>query len=210
MARIGRIIGWLVVAGVVGAIVFVGLFAIAVATTTIPKPSEVAVAQATVVYWADGKTTLGRLGNVNRESVPLYDVPLQTRHAVLAAEDRSFYSHGGFSFTGIGRAVLNNLRGRPSQGGSTITQQYAKNAFLSQERTWKRKYKELLPVAARTEFRRHRRPTSVRTPKISRCLRAPCSQRSSTHRMVLPPKRTWPDCKHAGSTSSRAWSKRAG
>lgn len=142
--RIGRIIGWLVVAGLIVAIGMVGVFAISVATTKIPKPSEVAVAQATIVYWADGKTELGRLGNVNRESIHLYDVPLHVRHAVLAAEDRSFYSHGGFSVTGIGRAIWNNVRGRPAQGGSTITQQYAKNAYLTQERTWKRKYKELV------------------------------------------------------------------
>jgi membrane peptidoglycan carboxypeptidase len=142
--RIGRIIGWLFVAGIVGTIALVAAFAISVATTTIPKPSEVAVAQATVVYWSDGKTEIGRLGTVNRESIPLYDVPLSVRHAVLAAEDRSFYSHGGFSIPGIGRAILNNLRGKPSQGGSTITQQYAKNAYLTQERTWRRKYKELV------------------------------------------------------------------
>jgi membrane peptidoglycan carboxypeptidase len=142
--RIWRIIGWFVVAGVVATIALVAAFAISVATTTIPKPSEVAVAQATVVYWSDGKTVIGRLGTVNRESIPLYNVPLSVRHAVLAAEDRSFYSHGGFSVPGIGRAILNNLRGKPSQGGSTITQQYAKNAYLTQERTWKRKYKELV------------------------------------------------------------------
>jgi membrane peptidoglycan carboxypeptidase len=142
--RIVRIIGWLFVAGLVTTITLIGIFAISVATTKIPKPSEVAVAQATVVYWADGKSQLGRLGDVNRESIPLYEVPLSVRHAVLAAEDRSFYSHGGFSIPGIGRAILNNLRGKPSQGGSTITQQYAKNAYLTQERTWRRKYKELV------------------------------------------------------------------
>ena len=57
------------------------------------------------------------------------------QHAVLAAEDRDFYEHGGFSPTGIGRAIWNNVSGGDLQGGSTITQQYAKNAFLTQERT---------------------------------------------------------------------------
>jgi membrane peptidoglycan carboxypeptidase len=142
--RISRIIGWLVVAGIAGVIVLVGLFAYSVGTTAVPKPNEIAVAQSTIVYWADGKTVLGQLGQVNRQSIPLADVPLATQHAVLAAEDRHFYSEGGFSFTGIGRAILNDLQGKPTQGGSTITQQYAKNAFLTQERTYTRKWKELV------------------------------------------------------------------
>ncbi len=66
------------------------------------------------------------------------------QHAVLAAEDRSFYDHGGVSPLGIGRAVWNNLTGGSTQGGSTITQQYAKNAYLTQERSWDRKVKEAL------------------------------------------------------------------
>ena len=57
------------------------------------------------------------------------------QHAVLAAEDREFYEHGGFSPTGIVRAAWNDLRGGSTQGGSTITQQYVKNAYLTQERT---------------------------------------------------------------------------
>ena len=62
--------------------------------------------------------------------------------AVLAAEDRSFYENRGISPTGIARAFWTNLRGGATQGGSTITQQYAKNAYLSSERTYTRKFKE--------------------------------------------------------------------
>jgi membrane peptidoglycan carboxypeptidase len=69
---------------------------------------------------------------------------MNVRHAVLAAEDRGFYSNRAFSITGIARAVLNNLRGGSLQGGSTITQQYAKTAFLTPERTIQRKIKELV------------------------------------------------------------------
>jgi membrane peptidoglycan carboxypeptidase len=61
---------------------------------------------------------------------------------VLAAEDRSFYENRGISPSGIARAFWSNLRGNATQGGSTITQQYAKNAYLSQERTYSRKFKE--------------------------------------------------------------------
>ena len=126
-----------------GALV-VGAFVLAVALTPIPEPSEVASAQTSIVYWNDGTTELGRIGDVNRTDVPLSDVPIAVQHAVLAAEDRNFYDHGGFSPVGIGRAVWNNVSGGSTQGGSTITQQYAKNAFLTQERSWTRKLKELV------------------------------------------------------------------
>ncbi len=122
----------------------VALFFFLLWRTEVPEPNEVATAQTSIVYWNDGTTELGRIGDANRISVPLTDVPLDTQHAVLAAEDREFYEHGGFSPAGIGRAVWNNVSGGSLQGGSTITQQYAKNAFLTQERSFSRKAQELL------------------------------------------------------------------
>ena len=74
--------------------------------------------------------------------MPLDEVPDHVQKAVLAAEDRTFYENQGISPTGIARAFWSNLRGNSTQGGSTITQQYAKNAYLSQERTYTRKLKE--------------------------------------------------------------------
>ena len=62
---------------------------------------------------------------------------------MLAAENRSFYSDPGISPTGITRAALNNVKGGDLQGGSTITQQYVKNAFTNGDRTFSRKFKEL-------------------------------------------------------------------
>jgi membrane peptidoglycan carboxypeptidase len=129
---------------VLGVFAVVASFAILVARTEVPAPNEVATAQTTIVYWSDGKTELGRLGDANRISVSLDQVPLATQHAVLAAEDRNFYDEGGFSPSGIGRAVWNNVSGGDLQGGSTITQQYAKNAFLTQDRTISRKLHELV------------------------------------------------------------------
>ncbi len=122
----------------------IGVFAILIARTTVPTPNEVATSEATIVYYADGKTEIGRLGDATRRSVALADVPIEVQHAVLAAEDRSFYDHGGISPVGVGRAIWNNLTGGSTQGGSTITQQYAKNAFLTQERSWDRKVQEAL------------------------------------------------------------------
>lgn len=130
----------------------VGGFAAAVAFTTIPQANDIARAEKTIVYWNDGKTELGRLGESNRISVPLAAVPANVRNAVLAAEDREFYDHGGFDPIAIARAAWNQLNGGATQGGSTITQQYAKNAFLSQEQTIPRKAKELvLSVKLETE-----------------------------------------------------------
>jgi len=126
------------------AIIFIFALAFAVATTTIPQPSEVAKAQATVVYWADGQNEIGRFGEFNRTDIPLSEVPIATQYAVLAAEDRNFYEHQGFSIRGISRAFINNIFTDSLAGGSTITQQYAKLAFLTTERTVVRKWKELV------------------------------------------------------------------
>ena len=129
---------------VLGGLALVGTFAVLVARTEVPAPNDVATAQTSIVYWNDGTSELGRLGDANRVTVSLDQVPLDVQHAVLAAEDRDFYEHGGFSPTGIGRAIWNNVSGGDLQGGSTITQQYAKNAFLTQERSFTRKAQELL------------------------------------------------------------------
>ena len=63
--------------------------------------------------------------------------------AVLSAENRSFYSDPGISFTGIARAAYSNLTGGSTQGGSTITQQYVKKAFLTSDQSFTRKFKEI-------------------------------------------------------------------
>jgi membrane peptidoglycan carboxypeptidase len=100
-------------------------------------------AETTIVYYADGETEIGRMQQENRTVVTLSQVPEHVRYAVLAAEDRSFYSNTGVSFTGTLRAAWNNSRGGTLQGGSTITQQYVKNAILmNQQRTVSRKLNE--------------------------------------------------------------------
>lgn len=116
-----------------------------VRVAAVPAPSEISVAQTSILYYDDGVTELGRLGEANRVSVNMEQIPLLTQQAILAAEDRNFYNHGGFSIRGISRAIFTNLIGASGAGGgSTITQQYAKNAYLTQERTLSRKYKELV------------------------------------------------------------------
>ncbi len=93
-------------------------------------------------------------GEEDRVSLPLDEIPQTFIDAVLAAEDRQFYSHAGIDPIGIARAVYQEAQGGGArQGGSTITQQYAKNAFLSSERTVTRKLKEaVLAVKLEREF----------------------------------------------------------
>ena len=120
----------------------VALVGVVYARTDIPEPNADATAAATRILYADG-SELGRVGTRNRIPVELDQVPEHVQHAVLAAEDRGFYTEPGISPRGIARALLTNVRGGGvQQGGSTITQQYAKNAFLSQERTYSRKVRE--------------------------------------------------------------------
>jgi len=89
----------------------------------------------------------------NREFVRPERIPLWLKNAVVAVEDRRFYTHHGWDLRGMGRAAVQDLRqGRVTQGGSTITQQVAKNIFLTRERTIWRKVLEL-GVAKLIEWR---------------------------------------------------------
>ncbi|WP_436995462.1 transglycosylase domain-containing protein [Streptomyces sp. enrichment culture] len=119
-----------------------GLLGWLYATTPIPDVNAEASSEATVYYWADGGQMVS-VGPVNRQNVPLSDIPGSLRNAVIAAENASFYSDPGFSVRGLVRAVVNTARGGELEGGSTITQQYVKNTYLTQERTLSRKLREL-------------------------------------------------------------------
>ena len=95
------------------------------------------------VYTAD-KVLIGEFGEERRKVIPLADMPLVMRNAVIATEDDRFYSHGGVDYVGVLRAGLANMRGHLAQGASTITMQVARNFFLSNEKTFSRKIYEVL------------------------------------------------------------------
>ncbi len=96
------------------------------------------------IYSAEGGL-IAEFGEERREPVTIEQVPKLLIQAVLAAEDDSFYSHPGVDFLGVARAALANLRsGGHEQGASTITMQVARNYFLSPEKTYTRKLKEVL------------------------------------------------------------------
>ena len=128
-----------------GMLVLLGVFVgVVYASTEVPSPDSITNAQTTVVYYSDGVTEMARLGDENRTNVTLDQISKPAQEAVLAAENREFYTDPGISFTGIIRAAWNNVTGGSTQGGSTITQQYVKNAILqNSDQTFGRKFQEL-------------------------------------------------------------------
>ncbi|MFF1711116.1 transglycosylase domain-containing protein [Streptomyces sp. NPDC058268] len=119
------------------------LFAFVYASVDIPDENDAARREANVYYWADG-TQMVSTGEVNRQNVRLSEIPDAVENAVIAAENDTFYSDSGVSPKGLVRAAVNMVRGQETQGGSTITQQYVKNTYLSQDQTVTRKVKEFV------------------------------------------------------------------
>jgi membrane peptidoglycan carboxypeptidase len=130
------------IVGVVCTLVMVGVFYFAYRATKIPSANSAFQTQTTNVYYAGGKTKIGRFATQNRESIPLADVPKVMQNAMVAAEDRTFWTNKGIDPKGILRAAFSNAKGNSTQGASTITQQYVKILYLTQQRTIKRKIKE--------------------------------------------------------------------
>lgn len=126
--------------GLIAAAVFIVLplitFGMAYMIVDVPKPGDIRTNQVSTILASDG-SELAKIvpPEGNRVDVNIDQIPVQARNAVMAAEDRDFYSNPGFSFTGFARAIKNNLFGGDLQGGSTITQQYVKNALVGSERS---------------------------------------------------------------------------
>ncbi|WP_344009072.1 transglycosylase domain-containing protein [Streptomyces thermospinosisporus] len=125
----------------VGALLLVGGFVLGYTLVKIPPANALATQQANVYLYADG-SVIARDGEVNRENVPLAQVSKDAQHAVLAAEDRDFYTESAVDPGAMVRAAWNTATGKGKQSGSTITQQYVKNYYLRQEQTVTRKVKE--------------------------------------------------------------------
>ena len=124
-------------------------------TTRLPAPDEIGnfnVAESTKLYDRDGKVMFYEIYKEEKRTIiPAEEIPDVIREATISVEDNSFYYHGAFDWRGIVRALFTNLiRGRITQGGSTITQQLARNTFLSSEKTVTRKLREAI-LAAKLE-----------------------------------------------------------
>jgi membrane peptidoglycan carboxypeptidase len=130
---------------------FIGFFGclvaaagIGYAVVAVPNPAEAATAQNNVYYWSDGTQMVATGGEVNRQIIAYEKIPKEMRYAVMSAENKTFETDSGVDPMGIARAVVNMAKGGQTQGGSTITQQYVKNAMLDdQSQTLSRKVKEL-------------------------------------------------------------------
>lgn len=128
---------WRFVVGSILSFVFLclGVAVAAYALTDVPAPDDFAEEQASVVYFADGTTELGRYEGPNRNLVDYETLPEHVGQAVVSAEDHTFFENQGISITGMGRALLNNLRGGSTQGGSTLTQQYVERYYVGETTT---------------------------------------------------------------------------
>ncbi len=140
LRRIGLGLTWLLgLFALLVSVLAVGVYSV----VHVPSPDQLRTNQTAVLQYADGSTMASIDNGENRTNVPLSQVPVYVRDAVIAAEDRGFYSESGVSIRGTVRAAINDITGGSTQGGSTITQQYVKNAYLSSDQSLSRKLKEL-------------------------------------------------------------------
>ncbi len=135
----GAVLGLWAIIAAIGVVVWVGAHLPPIQSLEIPKrPPSIQIAG------SDGRVLVTR-GDMGAEAVALKELPNYLPKAFVAIEDRRFYAHYGVDPMGVARAAgANVLRRSVQQGGSTITQQLAKNLFLTQERTWFRKIQELV------------------------------------------------------------------
>jgi membrane peptidoglycan carboxypeptidase len=109
-----------------------------------PDPNREFTAELSQVFYRDGTTPLGDFAEQNRIALDFHDIPQSIKDAVVAAENRDFWTDSGISLSGIARAAKNVLSGDSLQSGSTITQQYVKLVYLTADQTPTRKFKEIL------------------------------------------------------------------
>jgi len=142
---LGRLVYWAVVLALWAAIAGIGVFVWTAAHLPPIQSLEVPKRPPAVQILGLSGRTLATRGDMGGAAVALKQLPAYLPQAFLAIEDRRFYKHRGVDFIGIARALVANLlRRNVSQGGSTLTQQLAKNLFLTQARTFDRKIQELV------------------------------------------------------------------
>jgi membrane peptidoglycan carboxypeptidase len=134
---------WRVVLGTFagGLVLLLGVLTFGYLSVDIPLENAEARQQSTDYFWADGSHMVS-VGSIHRRDISLKEIPDSVQHAVVAAENDNFYEDMGVSVSGLFRALTTSVGGGEVQGGSTITQQYVKNTYLSQEQTLTRKAKE--------------------------------------------------------------------
>ena len=145
--KVGRFFGVLAIVVAVCLVGGVAALGVGYARTTIPDPNKDFTTNTTFVYYDDGKTELSSLAIQNRQSISYAQMPASIKQAVVAAENRTFWTDPGISIPGMARAALNIAKGGSLQGGSTITQQYIKIFYLKENQTITRKINEVFLAA---------------------------------------------------------------
>lgn len=144
---------WILLLSIVGGVALLGFFALTImlawVSRDLPNPNALLqrnVDQSTKIYDRTGQTLLYEIhGDVQRTLVQIKDLPDYVKHAVVAIEDKNFYKHHGISWSGLIRAfVVNTVKGKRIGATSTLTQQFIRNAVLTNERSITRKLKEVL------------------------------------------------------------------
>ncbi len=136
-------------------ILLISVFALGLLLNELPSPrrltSEENFPVSTQIFDRNGLLLYEIYADENRTPIDIATLPPHVYQASIAIEDQNFYKHFGFDVTGISRAIWNNFRGESLEGGSTITQQLVKNALLTKERSFQRKFKEAI-LAVFTEI----------------------------------------------------------
>ncbi|MDW0109804.1 transglycosylase domain-containing protein [Sporosarcina aquimarina] len=138
--KVIRYVGVGIVLAVLSVLLVLNLFVTFSDVSELDKPAP----QSTVIYDPNGDV-IRKITNAKIEGVSIDQMPKTLVEAVVSVEDQRFYEHHGLNYLRMGRSLVENaFKGKIVSGGSTITQQLAKNVFLTQERTYSRKFKELI------------------------------------------------------------------
>ncbi|MDC4232572.1 transglycosylase domain-containing protein [Actinomyces sp. B33] len=140
---VGRTIGLgIVFTLLAGLVTGLGAFLYLYATLAIPAADDLALAETTSIYYSDGTTELGEFGDLDRQIIDASTLPDYVAHAVVASEDRTFYTNSGIDLKGIARALIANITQGTRQGGSTLTQQYVERYYVGETTSYIGKAKE--------------------------------------------------------------------
>lgn len=138
------ILKWFVIVGVALAVIGAGVFGVLYATTDIPNPNKDFKTNKTTVFYAGGQEQLSTFAVQNRVSIPLAEMSEATKQAAVAGENETFWEDPGISVAGLMRAAGSLVGPGSAVGGSTITQQWVKVMYLTQDKTLTRKLTEII------------------------------------------------------------------
>ncbi len=138
------ILKWIVVVTIALAVIGAGVFGVMYATTTIPDPNKDFKTNVTTVFYADGQEQMSTFAVHNRVSIPLAEMSEMSKKAVVAGENETFWDDPGISVPGLMRAATSLVGPGDAVGGSTITQQWVKVMYLTQDKTFTRKLTEII------------------------------------------------------------------